>query len=46
MPSEVDRAGLGSKILELLKAGPGSEIELSLLHNGSVLVSRSGKEPD
>jgi len=37
----VDLAGLGRRLLELLKIGPGSEIELKLLRSGDVLVSKT-----
>jgi hypothetical protein len=40
----VDPTSLAQKILELLKVKAGSEIELSVLRNGSVLLSRSSKE--
>jgi hypothetical protein len=41
MSHEVDPAGLAKKILTILKVKTGSEIELSVLRNGSVLVSKS-----
>jgi hypothetical protein len=40
----VDPLAFSRRILELLKAGPEDTLELSLLRNGCVLVSRSGKE--
>jgi len=40
----VDPVSLARKILDLLKAKTGSEIELSLLRNGAVLLSRSEAE--
>jgi hypothetical protein len=40
MSSEVDPAGLASRILELLKAGPEDTLELSLLKDGSLRITK------
>lgn len=44
MTNEVDPAGLGSKILDLLKVGAGCELEISLLRSGQILVSKSQED--
>jgi hypothetical protein len=37
----IDPVSLARKILDLLKVGPGSEIELSLTRGGQVLISKT-----
>lgn len=40
MSRQVDETGLGTRILELLQAGPDTTLELSLCRDGSVRVSK------
>jgi hypothetical protein len=42
--SEVDLAGLGRRVLSLLRLGPGAEVEISLLRSGQVLLSKTEKK--
>ncbi len=39
--NDVDALGLAHRLMHLLRIGPGAEIELSLLKNGSVLVTKT-----
>lgn len=40
----IDPTSLARKILDLIKAEPGTEIELSLLRNGSCLVEKAQED--
>lgn len=37
-------ADLGKRVAELLKIGPGCEVEISLLRSGQILLSRTGEK--
>jgi hypothetical protein len=40
MSNEVNPTGLGERILELLRLGPGAEVELQVLRDGSVMARK------
>jgi hypothetical protein len=43
MSNEVDPAGLGEKVLSLLRLGPGSELQIDLCRDGSLRITKDVK---